>query len=476
MKTNYSILRSRLVKLEQDLDLFNLEINGVKLWQYLRYSTFIKIGLKLGIDEESHHTETRKIRYLKVLLRDFKNIFTKKSALFQRKKKVELLVFNHPRRKLIDGEYWAIYTDFLIDNSNFNYQIIEVPSFTHGWKIPKNKSTRYLDYWVFALRFLQAKLNPFILTKIDRQKLQNINALFKKEFGVDLNISKEMVKILCKRKAYRFIFKQILSKLHPKAVIEVVGYTIQNMVLNELCKEKNIPTIEFQHGIINSYQLAYNFPKNIEINIFPSYFLSFGKFWIEATSLPIPDSHIFSVGFPYFESQFKKFPFNNKKPEKILFISQGSIGKELSSLAVEFSHLTSKKVIFKLHPGEYLKWKKEPYFSSNENIEVIDNDKIPLYQLFCESFAVVGVYSTAVYEALMFKNYIFIYDLPSHVKLGDLINKGYAELVKSAQDLHERVEILSNKPFPHQIDLNKFFRSNSLENQIMAIKKILSNY
>ena len=104
------------------------------------------------------------------------------------------------------------------------------------------------------------------------------------------------------------------------------------------CKNLNISSVEIQHGTISPFHLGYHYPgyKN-KIKYFPDYYISFGKFWQENTSLPIDSKNILIGGFPYISSQ-KSACKNIKRNEKqILFISQGTIVVVILSVALNLA-------------------------------------------------------------------------------------------------------------------------------------------
>ena len=135
--------------------------------------------------------------------------------------------------------------------------------------------------------------------------------------------------------------------------------------------------------------------------------------------------------------------------------------------------MVDKKIIYKLHPKEYSRWKKEYPWLSNNNINVIDHDKIPLYKLLAESSVLVGVGSTVLLKGQIFGIRTFIINLPSYEVYTDLINDGIFTFVSSSEDLLEQLENIELGV--KLIDKNHIFKSNSLKNQREAIREILKN-
>ena len=165
------------------------------------------------------------------------------------------------------------------------------------------------------------------------------------------------------------------------------------------------------------------------------------------------------MGFSYFQEQSKKFKNISANDKQILFISQGVIGKYLSALALKAAEkLPDYNIIYKLHPGEYETWKNYDDLvkaSKLENVKVIDNSEIELYQLFAQSEYQIGAFSTAIYEGLMFNCKTFILDVPGIEYLNDLIDDGYVYKINDADDLVENLEKFS----PKEYDENFFFKN-----------------
>ena len=142
------------------------------------------------------------------------------------------------------------------------------------------------------------------------------------------------------------------------------------------------------------------------------------------------------VGYPYLEQRRSQY-VDTETAEQILFISQGTIGEQLSKFALEVDQHPEidYNVVYKLHPGEYDRWREEYPWLVNTDFEVIDGSEPPLYQLFAESSVQVGVYSTAVYEGLAFDLETYVYDCSGSNVLDSLIEEGSAELISSAEEL-----------------------------------------
>lgn len=471
-KTLHEIL-SQFNQMEEELKLFSLEISGIKIWQYLRFRIFQKILVRKNIQSPSHDIVRNK--HIKSFIKNIQFIFKNQSAFFQKKKEKEVLVFNNSRRRYINGEYWAIYTDFLFDNINCNYQAIEIPSMSIPIKTPKIKNTIYVDYAIIIIKTILESIKRCKIPKIKSKDLTFLEKTINNKFNVKINLINEIKRILKLRMVFQWYFNKILKKFNPKLVIEVVSYSLENMVLNEICRNMNIITIELQHGVVYRHHLAYNYPENVNLDVFPDYFFSFGKYWKSLISLPIPEEKIIEVGFPFFEQQYLEYKENQQiqEKERILFISQGSIGEKLSIFASNLAKLTDLEIIYKLHPGEYKRWKKEyKYLHQAKNVVVIDHNDISLYQLFAESTTIVGVYSTAIYESLPFNLKTFIVKLPGYESIEPLVKQGFAILISKPEEL--LIKMNTTDSISKKKNIDYFFKKNAVENQKKALLNLLN--
>jgi hypothetical protein len=224
--------------------------------------------------------------------------------------------------------------------------------------------------------------------------------------------------------------------------------------------------------VINSLHAGYSFPEGSQTKrMFPDYLFVFGEYWMNSAKYPINRNHIINVGFPYMEIQKEKYE-NVKKTNQIIFLSQDFIGQPMANFAIELDKLTGQQynVVYKLHPREYEGWSENyPQFEDTE-IRVIDTSEIPLYKLFAESIAQIGVSSTAIYEGLAFGLPTYLMDLPGVEYFKDLIDSKIASIVSSPPELMERLE-KDEKSIP--FDTEHFFQSNAIQNIQSAIRKLL---
>ena len=377
--------------------------------------------------------------------------------LKKKNKKTENLIFCHDRFFQEENGYKDIYTYFLWDNLK-NSEII-YPLFCPEIYINKNYNYSFVETIGFIISKLKIKLiNNFKIEKNLEEKLLNI----KKELENDLKIKNinilelENIKKTLKKFIYeKSYYKNLLNLKKPKKIYIVCSYGKESLI--SAANDLGIDIIEIQHGGIDKYHLGYFFPKKDNIPYFPNKIMMFGEYWYSNTQIPLDKKNIEFIGYPYLQKQIAKFNNIKENNDQILFISQGTIGKELTEKAIEFARENQdKKVVIRLHPGEFKRWKKEYemlYKNRNlPNIEISDNNKKTLYEYLFESKYLICVYSTVIYEALYLGKKIGILNLSGVEYIEDLIVKKMVHKFENKINLFELDKL-------KKIDSNYFFNN-----------------
>lgn len=396
----------------------------------------------------------------------------------------DVLILNGERRKWNGSYYECLYTDKIALEYPDSI-VLERPYFQGHYRPVKTKGLVYTDpieiktmlSWYSRQVFHKKQVAQ--IREVIRDNIREPLAEICKVYQVEYDIEQILDKMVCGYYVYRVKkkeFGKILDRLHPKVILEVVGYNIDCMIVNELAAARHIPTIELQHGATGITHIAYNYYVGTRVVQFPQYYFSFSRYWIDSAAYPLPQGMLREIGFPYFEEKAKIAKSKIKKafPHQIVFISQPKIGKMLSETAVELNDLIDKeqyKIIFKLHPGEYQRWRESYVGLAVSNIEVIDNDKIDLYELFAASEHQVGAYgSTATFEGLEFGLRTYIMREGAYPILVDLCEKGIARFFDTAQDLYRLITSDAAQLYQG----NGFWKENALTNMKREIDAIMN--
>ena len=450
--------------LEEKYNLNYQEIQGCFAWQLIRMHLYYDITRKTEMFGAPQQKSLSLLDKAITFLPFFKN-----SVLynpFTGKYNKDILVFDHPRKVIFNGEYCDIYSKFLVDflREDYSFEVLESPYLNNHFT-QKQDYIRYTDA-VQLGSYIHKKFNSVEFSQKEKELISKVQNELENAFNIKLNLL-SMLEMHILNFQYDFNkYIDLFKKRKPKQVFVVVAY--ENHAIVAAAKHLGIEVIELQHGTITDYHLGYSYPEktrlNGEIPYFPDRILSFGDYWMKEDTSPITMENVIPIGFPYFEYQSKDFIGLEAIDNQILFISQGVIGKYMARLAFEFAKdNTDFKVIYKLHPGEYETW-RENYpelveASAFEGFEVIDNSEIPLYKLLAQSSYQVGAFSTAIYEGLMFNCKTFILDVPGVEYLDDLIERGYVFKVGNADDLSDNLK----KFKPTDYDKNFFFKNLDIE-------------
>lgn len=468
-------------EIEKKYDLLNANVEGYHFWIYLRANvSWCYTQSQNHLKEAHEQPKTNCISNLKQMWMKTKNIVAKGRIP---KVKDGILILNHPRRVLVDEMYDCIYTEELAEKIG-NTVVLEEPYQGMHYKPIRTSNIVYTDITDFY-SFLYCTIQKFIFSKkYQRNKTSMLHAIcepikeLNKAYGVNISphqFENELIFGLCMYQVEKAYYKKIVSKLHPKAVLEVVSYDRKCMVVNEIASDIGIPTIELQHGTIGEEHIAYNYPNGWKVKQFPQYIFLFSKYWMNKASFPINEENRIAVGYPYLEKMsHRNWPHKNNSNKIILFLSSGPIGDKLANIAVELEKLLDEKeyhIIFKLHPGEYAVWKERYPILLKSTVEVIDNNKTNLYELYSISEILVsGFNSTTVFEGLYFPVQVYILNYCVSKEIGTLCANGIAEYFDTAQDLAELILKNSKTKVTRQ---NNLWEKDSLQNILKKISDII---
>ncbi|MCB9772156.1 MAG: hypothetical protein H6754_06360 [Candidatus Omnitrophica bacterium] len=423
----------KIWELEKEFDLLDFEIQGVKIWQFLRMNIYYEIAQKTGVFSLHTSPENRPTHLSYKLQRLFNSLITLNPLLDHTQR--DVLVFPHVRKVTVENQTVDIYTRYLIDEfkaQGVNYQAYE-RTFENRLFTQEEGPRRHFEIIEIVLNYYR-KFCKVNLSSDELEKIQGINERINKDFNVRMDLRQKFSAELPRFQISSWIFKRVLQNKKPKKIFLIVNYGWMAPLI-KAAKDLKIETIELQHGTFSDYHLGYSFPNtNKEVAYFPSQFWVWKDFWKGMSKLPIKDSDIADYSFKYFDHERQKFVDSKKASDQIVVISQGAIGYKLAeAVLANMDRLTRYKVKYKLHPGEYGSWEHNPHLVKLKqlpNVEILADNKIPLYQLLAESKYLVGVFSTAVFEGLDFGCELILMDLPGIEYMKNLIDQGKAKLIK----------------------------------------------
>ena len=258
--------------------------------------------------------------------------------------------------------------------------------------------------------------------------------MLKSDLSSNINLNKLLNDSIINWWFYYIIFRIFFKIKKVKALVLVVSAGSEPII--QAAKDISIPTIELQHGSPQRGKLNYDYSNSIIKKSFPDYFLSFGDYWNKNITLPIKNDKIISFGYPYLSSKYSLYK-KNEKEENFVIISQPVHFAKLANLAIVLNNKfkNSIKVIFKPHPADYTSFNENQFNILNKSGVEIANKNTDLYLLLSKSKWVLGVFSTAIYEAIHFNNFCFIFNVSGSSFMDDIVSMGFAKMINKVDDI-----------------------------------------
>ncbi len=431
-------------ELEKEHKLLEKKVSGVYFWQIIRFRVYIQITQLHNLFGVVH---SKKMDTKSILLNLPSLLFNFISYdLFVRIKKgrrPSLLLVSNGRKQFFNGLLEDVYMYPVQKQINhFDCYRLEHPFLLRHSNVRKKKE-------IFADGLILRKVLAFIFKRVklsdaELEIITNIEDAISEKFGVHVDIQFFISKVLTAFYSDKKYYRKKIKQISPSAILLTTSYG-ERASLICAAKELGVPVIEVQHGTIYRSHMGYNHAYKSPVKDYcPDYFFSFGRYWHNEMLLPIDEEKIIEFGFPFFHYQKERFLKMKKKEKSILFVSQGTIGKELTQYAYGIAkELPNYNICFKLHPGEYQRWREEyPELLKAvtlSNVTVIESE-MNIYELFALFEFQVGVYSTAIYEGLGFDCKTILVDLPGVEIMNGLREKGCVLFAESIEELKNHIE------------------------------------
>ena len=416
---------------EQDLGLLAWELDGVKAWQAARMRIYYALARCAGVLENTQlASEPGTLARLATgasLLRG-----SLSHNPFRRRGTADVVVFEHPRPRSVDGETVDIYTQSLVSELEAGDRSFALLDRSYGGTHAKtpNAARSYLD--VFDLRAqIEQRFRPDPLRRPeDATRVRQLEQRFGDELGARVSLGSILASTAKRFPTHRKLYRALLSSWAPQEIYCVCSYDDLAPMIS-VAHELQIPVIELQHGTYSRYHLGYSFPDRAswgELDYFPDRFLTWSEQWTNLLALPTASGGTQTSGFPYFDSRRERYRDVPSRADQIVVLSQGAIGSRLADeILRQIDSLQGYEIVYKLHPAEYARWRDYPSLVELErrkNVEVVT--EVDLYQLFAESSIQIGVFSTALHEGLEFGLETVLVDLPGIEYMQDLLARGQA--------------------------------------------------
>lgn len=462
----YRRLQEKFLAFEEREKLFDLVVDGCRVWEHIRVQVNRIILRRADVFEQ--RTAEERISFSKLVARatNWLSVFAR--SLPRNGLSCDWLFVCHPRRVLSKEGVWRdIYTYPLVKALGSRALTFEETA-RDGHRRPAGTERLIYEDLLIPVYWLLRVLRPTFLRGEIAQKLSRCENAGIEEFGSALPFLRLALKAARRDKARRTVFGWLLYVCKPKALVVVVSYGKESLV--KAARQKGIPTYELQHGAISHFHMGYHFPGTPKSS-YPDFLLSFGSFWTRMSSFSVKEGGVLAMGFPFLEEAVSQK--SEKKDGSVLFISQETIGSELSRFALRARQLvgSATKFVYKLHPAEAASSAGySVLLASKDGFDVISGQQPPLFELLARASFVVGVYSTAIYEALAFGCRVALVNLPGKQFMHDLIELGHAEVVDSPSDLAKFIQLGANTPAPPLAD--DLFRPAGLDRMVALFRTL----
>lgn len=470
MKDYSEDFRERLLVIEAESGIFELQVNGIRLWQYVRWFCLVDImydvtGIAGRVPFRGRMCRPKETMSLKERI-------ARQQFLLRKK---DLVVMNHPRR-VKEGKYYRCFvTETLLENLDCSYYVFENEYRGQHFRPAPTKNLKYIDMRILRKIF---NIKNDDTDKQLRLFYNKVMSIFEDDNKIKLSyeVKKEILNYIMNGYYEIYLWtiwaKIVFALVKPKALIVTSPYSPDAEAIIVEAKRQNIKTIELQHGITQGH-FFYNYLYQGKVEIFPEYIFAYSKHDKDMQRYPIERERIIPVGYPDLEKKSKMYKKSKENSQKVmLFISTEKIVAEYAVKLRKDARLKDIRMIYKLHPDEYGQWKKEYPELDGSGLEIISENKHDIYYYLGHSDYVIGTLSTALYEAIAFDTEIFIIGGGSYRQSAMLYENGYAQLVTNTDMLVDNII----NPAPNDSKNRKdYFEKNSIENMKRELNKIMSD-
>jgi hypothetical protein len=192
--------------------------------------------------------------------------------------------------------------------------------------------------------------------------------------------------------------------------------------------QRSAKVVEVQHGLISKQYPELAWPNDPPPAYMPNEFWAWGKYWGENCDLP-SGVYRYIIGAPPAVARLKR-QANAKLPGSVLVISQPEQAPRILEATLDLAARHPElKFSIKPHPKELAASKAE----LPANVKLLSATDNAL-QLIANAETVIGVYSTALVEALALNCRVGVFNLPGVEHIQPILDRGDATLLSGPSD------------------------------------------
>lgn len=407
---------------ELQTDIGKLLIQNIPIWEIIRFQAFQNFCVRAGILDVGHpRTPKTAGNYLRFGL----NMIRSSISRYGKKlNSADILIAGHPRLlKNSKGLFEDPYSEAYLKNERNGYYFLE-RSFRGSHFVPRvTKNTIPIDDIV-----LRASRTKKRILGTEKKRIEELEDQFYFLTGYRMPLVDMVTMALGQRNVLLPFYGRMIKKIKPKVGITVVAYN--QAIFIEACRSFNIPTVEIQHGVISNFHYGYNFDTFTPSYYYPDYLWLWGTYWKHAAEYS-PKIKLRTVGFPLFEKY--RYLKNRQEENSCMFVSQGSVGDKIAEYALQLRRdMPELKIYYRLHPSEFDSWEKKYHELPKMGIKILGREDGSIYNWFGKVKYIIGVYSTALFEAIGIGCRVGVLNLPGIEYMETLIKKkGVCKIEKS---------------------------------------------
>lgn len=413
--TDINIFMARFHAVESALGLFDQRIDEQPWWDTVRFDVcYYLYDCLSGLAYSSAHSPRPRSRRLGVLRR-----FLQREAMFARARLTRpgLLVLRGPRAAA-SGERIDAVLDPITALLEPSATIIDI--LPRRYHLPDPDPQR----WPGAMPAVLPATITTLLTEmaVDQDRAAPLEALVHRgrhDFAAGIA-------------GYRRIF----DRMRPRAVL-LAGV---DKPLCFVARERGVPVVEAQHGLIGFGHPAYSYPDAVRFADqpgFPDLFLTFSDFWSRETHYPAARQAV--IGADHLATGVAPL----REPlSDIMVVSADIYHAELAWLVRDLAHrLPDRRIVLKLHPNQIgAEAAIRAAFIDLPNL-AIGSATTPALGLLDRVSHLVAVQSTVVYEALQQGRRVCILARHDYHLHDDVLERPDVSVVRSADELAAALEI-----------------------------------
>lgn len=465
---------------------FDYTVDGIRIWKYLREFVYDEYIRKIYKTEARVHS-CSDFKFGMYLVGQLWRILQPD----ERYSPKDILFISFPRKTMINGSYICTQLQPLMNKFDNHSWIVENPFWIEDKSYFISHFTSKKSSMTFTDKIEIKHMISMLFRYASRCRFAHNNDVkimnFLNNIEVNLQIHLDYKEYLNKifwyvsfEKYARTYYEKLLHQVAPKCIVEVYTPNHQIALLNTIAHENGIPVIDVQHGAIGTYEpIMYSYHKKRNYQHLSDFIFTFGEYWTKKENYHLKKECIFPVGVPYLEEKVREVADKPIKKEAIVIISQARHSNLFYTLARDLHHVKEiiggKRIILKLHPYEYSSYISGFYKDlENEGVQVDAGLNKHLYEYFGNACCVIGINSTALYEALAFGIPVYVYANKYGVEnLLELSrNSTQVHLFKDKNDL---IDKLKNHHLTNALrigDTEGLFASNAMERALSALEKI----